>query len=133
MEGEINSKQPLAEWNQFYADLRSALDQASYNQQQQERLQAELACYVAAHPDYTLTRLEELDQYASTLISEWSRANEAIRQLRVERESALRQIQQDQTVHKAQQPLMEEEETTASLSLLVAQQEQALKDSLVRK
>lgn len=133
VEGEINSKQPLAEWNQFYADLRSALDQASYNQQQQERLQAELACYVAAHPDYTLTRLDELDQYASTLISEWSRANEAIRQRRVERESALRQIQQDQTVHKAQQPPMEEEETTASLSLLVAQQEQALKDSLVRK
>ena len=123
----------MAEWNQFYADLRSALDQASYNQQQQERLQAELACYVAAHPNYTLTRLEELDQYASTLISEWSRENEAIRQLRVERESALRQIQQDQTVHKAQQPPMEEEETTASLSLLVAQQEQALKDSLVRK
>ena len=134
VEGEIDSKQPLAEWNQFYADLRSALDQAAHNQQQQEMLQAELDRYVAAHPDYTLTRLEELDQYASTLISEWSRANEAIRQLRVERESALRQIQQDQTAQEEQKPPMKEEETQLTfLESLLVQQEQTLKDCLVRK
>ena len=134
VEGEINSKQPLAEWNQFYADLRSALDQAAHNQQQQERLQAELDRYVAVHPDYAVTRLEELDQYASTLITEWSRANEAVRQLRVERESALRQIQQDQIAQEAQRPPMTEEETRlAFLESLLAQQEQALKESLVRK
>ena len=132
--GEANVKQPVAEWNQFYADLRSALDQAANNQQQQERLQAELDRYVEAHPEYTLTRLAELDQYAPTWIAEKSRANEAIRQLRVERESALRQIQQDQTALAAQKPPMTEEETQpAYLESLLAQQEQALKDSLVRK
>ncbi|MCI7783840.1 MAG: AAA family ATPase [Parabacteroides sp.] len=131
--GEENIKQLLAEWNQFYADLRSALDQSIYNRQQQEKLKEELDHYVAAHPDYTWTRLAALDQYAPSLITEWSRANEAIRQLRVERESALRQIQQDQTALEAQKPLMEEETQLVFLESLLAQQEQALKERLVQK
>ena len=134
VEGTVTLRQPLAEWNQFYADLRAALDQSARNQQQQELCWQELDRYVSAHPNYPLTRLETLDHYAASLIAEWSRADESIRQLRVERESALRQIQQDQVVQEAQRPPMEEEETQpAYLATLLAQQEQAISESLVQK
>lgn len=128
------SPQLLAEWSQFYADLRSALDQLERNKQLRQERQRQLDQYVAAHPAYGWDRLEALERYAPALIASWEQAGEQAHKTQVERQASLRQIAADRLALEQRKPAFQPgEERIDHLAELLQQQEQQLSEYLVRK
>lgn len=127
-------RQPLVAWNQFYAMLRSVMDQLMRDQEQQSQLRQQLLDYVGNHPDYGLKRLEVLEHYAAATITSWERVAEEAQRTKVEREAALRQIQVDRKALDGQKPPMTvEEEQSGFLSSLIFQLDQQLSARNVQK